>query len=163
MNKQNTNLIIRIDDRLIHGQVIVGWAKFLNLNKIIVANDAISKDKLKIQMVKLAVPPNISVDFIAINEAIESLNNNKWKGFDSILLLESPHDAYRLISSGCKINVINVGGLHVKENRKQVSQNLALNEEDKYYLRKIHQYNVFLEGRALPSDEQYDVSKVLSK
>jgi len=163
MNKQNNILIIRIDDRLIHGQVIVGWAKTLNLNNIIVANDELFNDKLKKQMVQLAVPSNIQVEFLSLKETAVAYQSNKWSKLNSILLIESPEDAYKLLAAGCDIKEVNVGGLHVKDNRKQVTQNLALNDEDKYYLRKMCKMNVHLEGRALPSDEEYDVIKVLDK
>ncbi len=163
MNKHNNTFIIRIDDRLIHGQVIVGWAKTLNLNKIIVVNNNLLKDKLLLQMMKLAVPSNISVEFIALEEAVELFNKNKWVKNDSILLLESPKDTYAFLSAGVSFSIVNVGGLHMKDNRKQLTQNIALDDEDRFYLRKIIQLDVKLEGRALPSDEQYNVSKILGK
>lgn len=163
MNLHNQKFIIRIDDRLIHGQVIVGWAKNLNLKKIIVANNALLEDKMKVQMMQLAVPSNIEVEFLTLETAVESFKKNSWSDTDSIMLLESPADAYKLVSEGCSITKINVGGLHVHGNRKQITQNLALDDEDKYYLKKLNQLNIILEGRSLPSDEEYEVDKIIEK
>ena len=155
--------IIRIDDRLIHGQVIVGWAKALNLNKIIVVNDKLLEDKLKIQMLKLAVPANINVEILSLTKAIDMHRNNSWVNDNSILLLESPKDAFEFVSGSCNVKKINVGGLHVQNNRRQLTQNIAVNEEDIYYLEKLLNEGIILEGRALPFDEEYKVKKALDK
>ena len=163
MSTSNNTLIIRIDDRLIHGQVIVGWARTLNLNKIIVANNELVKDKLKLQMMKLAVPSDISVEFLTLEEAITAYKENKWIAYNPILLIESPEDAYKFVAAGCKVKKINVGGLHIQNQRKQITQNIALSDEDKYYLRKLIEKQVVLEGRALPSDEESKVEKLLTK
>lgn len=163
MNIKSNNLIIRIDDRLIHGQVIVGWVKALNLNKLIVANNQLMKDNLKMQMVKLAVPPDISVEFLTIKEAIAAYKDNKWNRQAGILLLESPKDAYNFVAKGCIVEKINVGGLHIRNKREQVTQNIALDDEDRYYLKKLLEQHVDLEGRALPSDEEYKIEKILIK
>ena len=160
---ENNFLIIRIDDRLIHGQVIVGWVKALNLNRIIVVNHALLKDKIKMQMMKIAVPSDIEIEFLNIMQAVEKYKNEKWKRIPGILLLESPKDAYEFISHGALVRKINVGGLHMQDQRKQVTQNLALDEEDRYYLNKFAEQNIIMEGRALPSDEEYNVAKVIVK
>lgn len=166
MSRHNNIFIVRIDDRLIHGQVIVGWAKALNLNKIIVANNKLLNDKLKLQMMKIAVPPDISVEFLAIEEASIAYKKNKWADYASILLIESPKDAYKFVSAssaGRKIKKINVGGLHIKSQRKQIIPNIALDDKDIHYLKKLMELQIVLEGRAVPSDEEYKVEKLLIK
>ena len=161
--KNNISIIFRIDDRLIHGQVIVGWVKTLNLNNIIVANDKILKDKMRINVMKIAVPLEIHSEFLSIKETAKSLQADTWRGYKTIILLESPEDAYKLAICDVGITEINVGGLHFQDNRKQITSNLALNETDIEYLFKLHKLNIHLEGRGLPSDEPYDVIKAISR
>ncbi len=156
-------LIIRIDDRLIHGQVIVGWVKALDLDNIIVANDDLLKDKLKLEMMKLAVPSDINIEFLTMKEAVSGCKNNKWKAYETILLVESPKDAYNLVSKGCSVKSINVGGLHMKDGREPVTDNLALNDKDRDYLKRLIELDLYLEGRALPSDREYRIEKILKK
>ncbi len=163
MNKGNHVFIVRIDDRLIHGQVIVGWARALNLNKIIVANNKLLRDKLKLEMMKLAVPSDLSVEFLTLEKAVVSYKENKWKDHDCILIFESPKDVYYCISEGCKLDKINVGGLHINNQRKQVTPNLAFDGDDIYNLKKMLERNILLEGRALPGDEEYKIDKILTK
>ncbi len=157
-----SNFIVRIDDRLIHGQVITGWVKVLNLNNIIVANDKLVKDKYKIQVIKLAVPSDIHLEFLTIKNAAEMIKQGRWKNYQTILLVESPKDAYRLVKMGCRFSTINVGGLHYKEGRVQLTSNLAVDENDRRYLIELAKMGVQLEGRALPSDEAYNVIKILN-
>lgn len=156
-----SNLILRIDDRLVHGQVITGWVKSLNLNNIIVANNKLVRDKYKIEAIKIAIPVEINIEFLTIVQAVKSFKENKWDKYQTIILVESPKDAYELITRGFKIDTINVGGLHYKDNRIQITENLALNDEDIEYLFKISNLGIKLEGRALPTDEDYDVIEAI--
>ncbi len=156
-------LIIRIDDRLIHGQVIVGWVQALDLDNIIVANDDLLKDKLKLKMMKLAIPSDINIEFLTIKDAVSGCKNNKWKAYETILLVESPKDAYNIVSKGYSVKSINVGGLHMKEGREPVTANLALNDKDRDYLKRLLELSIYLEGRALPSDREYRIEKILKK
>jgi len=161
MSRNKRNFIIRIDDRLIHGQVIVGWVKALNLSRIIVANDKLLKDKLKKEMMKLAVPPDINVEFLSLQKAILLYKEKNWEKEESILLLESPADVCFFIDQGCRMEKINVGGLHLHDQRKQVTPNLALDAEDISCLKKLINRKIILEGRALPGDEEYSLEKVI--
>ena len=119
--------------------------------------------RLKLNMMKLAVPPDISVELLNIADAAASCCSSKWEKDEAILLLESPKDAYELRKKGCQCKTINVGGLHIKDNRQQVTDNLAMNEEDIKYLKLLLKDGVELEGRALPSDEEYRLDKILAK
>jgi mannose/fructose/N-acetylgalactosamine-specific phosphotransferase system component IIB len=163
MNKFSHTFVIRIDDRLIHGQVIVGWVKNLNLKNIIVVNDDLVNDPIKLQMTKLAIPSEINVEFLTIEDAAKLCKNNAWQNSNTIILVESPKDAYNLIDKVVNIDEINVVLLHIKNNRKQITDNIAINDEDKEYLEKLIKLNIKLEGRALPKDEAYDLEKVLGK
>ncbi|MBN1898358.1 MAG: PTS sugar transporter subunit IIB [Spirochaetes bacterium] len=156
------NLIVRIDDRLIHGQVVTGWVKTLKLDNIVVANDSLINDHYKIQVIKLAVPSDINLEFLNINTAAKKLKEKRWQKFQTILLIESPEDAYKLVKQGCSLKSINVGGLHYKLGRVQLTANLALNEQDKKYLKDLAKEGIQLEGRALPSDEAYNVIKMIN-
>ncbi len=154
---------MRVDNRLIHGQVIVGWAKILGLDKIVVANDELAKDKIKLQMLKLAIPREMSVDFLTLQQAIEFYKKNAWKKFNTMLLVKSPVDAYGLVSSGIEIKKINIGGLYMEPGCQMIAENIAINEVDKSFLEKIIALNIQIEGRALPADEECDVSKMLDR
>lgn len=158
---KNHEFIIRVDDRLIHGQVIVGWVKALDLNNIIVANNKLLHDNLKMQMMKLAVPSDINVEFLKLEQAIKLYESGKWNNYKTILLVETPKDAFYILHNGCKLDKLNVGGLHVQNGRLPVTQNLAFNNEDREYLKKIIKIDVKIEGRALPSDEEYNVARFI--
>ncbi len=160
---KKSNVIIRVDDRLVHGQVITGWVKLLDLNNIIVANDEILHDKTRMQIMKLPVPVNVSIEFLSIQTAIKYFKKNKWSKLKTIVLFESPKDAYFFVKEADNTETMNIGGLHFKDNRIQITHNLSVNHEDKEYLFKISELNVKLEGRALPSEDPYDVIKVLKK
>lgn len=153
--------ILRVDNRLIHGQVIVGWAKTLNLNKIVVANDDLAHDRIKLQMLKFAIPQELSVDFFTVEEALEAYRRGEWQKMDTMLLVKYPRDAYELVKKGLKVSRINIGGLYMEEGCQMIAENIAITKGDKEYLEKLIGHGIELEGRALPLDEEFDVSKLL--
>jgi len=152
-------VLLRIDDRLIHGQVVEGWLNKLDIQQIIVANDIVSEDIMQKTLMQMAVPTQIEI-FI---ESIESvLLKNKLGEFatkKTFLLVSSPKDAYRLISGGIKISSVNVGGMHHCEGKCQVLEFVSVDEEDCNYLNLIAKENIRIEGRPLPDFEKEDIVK----
>ena len=159
----SSNMILRIDDRLVHGQVITGWVKSLNLNNIIVANNKLIKDEYKISATKIAIPTGVDIEFLTIAKTAKALNENKWEKKQTIILVESPKDAYEILKRAPVFKTVNVGGLHLRNHRFQLTDNIAIDTEDEKYLLMIHNLGITLEGRALPTDEPYNVIEVLSE
>jgi len=156
------SLIIRIDDRLIHGQVITGWVKTLGLNNIVVINDKLSKDRYKIEIIKIAVPSEVKLEFFSIIDAVQYYKEGQWKDYHTIFLVASPEEAYQLVENGCKFETINVGGLHYRDGCVKLTPNIYIDDTDREYLLKLSEKGIILEGRALPTDEAYNVIKVLN-
>ncbi|MDD5065937.1 MAG: PTS sugar transporter subunit IIB [bacterium] len=163
MMMHNPVFIFRVDNRLIHGQVIVGWAKTLNLNKIVVANDELSRDTVKLQMLKFAIPQELSVDFFTLEQTVEAYQKEAWQKLDTMLLVKYPKDAYELVSRGIHASVINIGGLYMEDGCQMIAENISVNQEEKEFLEKLLSMNIRLEGRALPMDEELDVNRLLQK
>jgi mannose/fructose/N-acetylgalactosamine-specific phosphotransferase system component IIB len=107
-------VLARIDDRLIHGQVTVGWNQHLRPERIVLANDAVAADPWRRRVYAASGPPRVAVAIASLNRAAPLLKEPG--GSDgaarTILLTATPGDMLELVRSGVHLNEINVGGLH---------------------------------------------------
>jgi len=110
-------VLVRIDDRLIHGQVTVGWGSFLNPDKILLVNDEIATHDWEKELYEKCVPFNVNVSILSVKDAVESLKNNDYEDERVFLLVESPSAIVELVSNGVKFQQVNIGGMHYKESK----------------------------------------------
>src|SRR5580704_355580 len=101
--------LLRIDDRLVHGQVVEGWLRALGVTHVVVASDAVVADEMQKALYSLAVPFGV-----------------EWDKDHVLVLVSSPDDAYRLLAAGAPVKSVNVGGLHYREGRVQVLKAVSL-------------------------------------
>ncbi len=153
--------LVRIDDRLIHGQVVVGWGSYLKTTKIILCNDAIAASPTISDMYKSAretalVPLTISIQSVAgtIEELANIADDDK-----IILLVESPQEALQLIQAGLKIDKINVGGMHFRDGKHQLASYIYVDEDEIKTFKKIVELGIKLEGKDMPMAKAIDISK----
>ena len=120
--------IARIDDRLIHGQVVTQWIKVNPVEKIVIVDEALSKNKLMLRIYKAAAPAGIDFQVMNVDEVIEYLHGD---GSEKILLLGKTPDVFlELINNGIVFKQIILGGMGVKEGRKRINRNISMSEQD---------------------------------
>lgn len=156
-------VLVRIDDRLIHGQIVEGWLKTINVNHIVVVSDEVAKNKFQQALLSMAVPSNIKVENYSVEDAAKKIHENFFDKIRVLLLLSQPDDVLRLINYGVQVSSINVGGMHYRQGKKQILRNLSVDENDIAVFKAISSKGVELEGRVLPSDERINVAEVLNK
>ena len=71
--------LIRIDDRLIHGQVVLGWTRSKGINTVVAVDDEILKNKMQCQLMKMATPPGVTPIFLSVEEAAAKLTSDAYK------------------------------------------------------------------------------------
>ena len=91
--------LIRIDDRLIHGQVVVGWVKALGIERLVVVNDAIAQNGMQKTLMEMAVPSGLKVYFFTVSEAANNFKSEPTKE-RSLLLFSNPEDALEFSRQG---------------------------------------------------------------
>lgn len=154
--------LIRIDDRLIHGQVVVGWVKALGIERLVVVNDAIAKNSMQKTLMEMAVPSGLKVSFYTVEEAAKNCNASETHE-KSLLLFSSPVDILEFRRRGGVLNSVNVGGMHYCEGKQQVSKTVCVNGEDIEAFRELRRQGVELEVRAVPGDVREPLEKYLSQ
>lgn len=156
-------ILYRIDERLIHGQVMVGWGSSLGLDRIVLANDEVASNPWERELYLACVPPEIKATIHSIDEAINLIFQDGFKKEKTILLVNSPFDILRMVERGVQIDWVNVGGLHYKQGRKKVLPYLYLSTEEISAFKKLFLLGVRCECRDVPLAEKKDLSVLLEK
>lgn len=144
--------LVRIDDRLIHGQVVLGWSRALKPDRIVVANDRIARNSWERKFYNASVPPHIKVSFLTLDETTVELLNNLFRSESVLLLFESVKDLYTLVQKGVKLDKINVGGLHYRAGAEELLPFVFLTNEDRELLRELVKSGITLLAQDIPGN-----------
>jgi len=152
--------ILRVDDRLIHGQVIAGWARPLGIQSIILASNKICKDEWACNAYRLAVPEGIKFSCVAIKRCITLLNECSKRKV--MIIVESVNEAYDLLKEGLDVKEINIGGLGYREGTREIAPYIYLSPEDITAVVRLYHMGVRVIGKQLPNSSAIDVVKTLT-
>jgi len=154
--------IIRIDDRLIHGQVVVGWCPALEIDRLIVINDSVAANKVRREMMALGVPSGIRAEFLDVDGALRAIPSDSGPG-RALLLFDGPVDVLRYVRGGGSAPSVNVGGMHFAEGKTEIHNGYFASEKDLEALGGLADLGVSLEIRALPGQNPVNLNALLRK
>lgn len=143
--------IVRVDDRLLHGQVVVGWVNALGLDHLVVANDRVAANPALVAALKAGAADGIVVDVVLLDDAAESLMSGAYSQRKSMLVLESPGDALKLLHKGVTLKALHVGGLHFREGSEELLPYVFLSNWDRMALSEMVSRGVRVTCQDLPS------------
>ncbi len=145
-------LWIRVDNRLVHGQVIETWLPYTNANHLLVVNDDLAADFMRQTIISLAVPSRIKLQFLKVEQIGAALASLP-KDSNVLVLVADCHDAVRLLDSGVIFSTLNIGNLHYGPGKRQVCSHVALSEEDEECLLQLQARCVKLDFRCVPNEK----------
>lgn len=154
---------VRIDDRLIHGQIIASWLGVIHCTTIVVADDKAAKDSLQSMMLQMACPSSITLKIVPIDEAKTRLVSPAIDRAKTLLILRNAESALRLTETDIGIDEINVGNVSSAAGRKKYSKSVWLNDADIAAFTALHDRGIRLEVRIVPSDKGTDLVKMMQK
>ncbi|MHC5250789.1 mannose/fructose/sorbose PTS transporter subunit IIB [Listeria kieliensis] len=155
--------LARIDDRLIHGQVATVWTKETKAERIIVINDAVSRDEFRKTLLIQAAPPAVKVNVIDVAKAIRVYQNPQYATTPVLLLFTNPMDVLTLVKSGVAILSVNIGGMAFRAGKNQITNAVSVDETDKMAFRELHKRGIELEIRKVASDSKVKLMPLLDK
>lgn len=153
--------LVRVDHRLIHGQVGFTWTKFLKANCILIASDKIVGDPLKMTAMKMATPSGVKLVMKSINESAKALNSGVTDKYELLILCESVEDVYNLTQKVPTLKDVNLGGMKDGEDRKQISKAVHLSEDDVKLIKKMEEEGVTLTVQMVPDDQAVNINKII--
>jgi mannose/fructose/N-acetylgalactosamine-specific phosphotransferase system component IIB len=143
-------VLFRVDDRLIHGQVILGWGSVLRPDRIILADDEVASNEWEKNLYAASVVPEIKVSILPLLEAAAQLKRGIFDTERVILLVRHPKDVVALMDLGLPVGEVNIGGLHFREGRQKLLDNVYIDGEERNIMRELVKRGVILDGRAVP-------------
>lgn len=146
--------LLRIDHRLLHGQVAFSWVQNLNADCILIANDSVSNDDLRKTTMKLAKPQGIKLVIKNIKDSIEALKSGVTDKYRLLIVVESVEDAYEISKDIIDIKQINLGGIKARENTKNISKTINLLPVEEELLKELETRGKEVEIRQLPNDSK---------
>lgn len=152
--------LYRIDDRLVHGQVMTAWARIFNIAKIIVVDDATAKNAFLCDVMKMAVPSGCSVQILSVADAVPVLQASEKSDEKTIVLVKAPIALRALIDQGIVIKEINVGNVGAGPGRKAVMRSTQLTKDEFDTLVGMSAQGIHIYFQMLPEAKSMELDKL---
>ncbi len=153
-------VLTRIDDRLIHGQVITAWSKITAATRIVVVDDGVAKDPFMAKVLKIAAPSTVKVEVYSIKEAAEVLKGED-TGEKVIVLVKYPVTVLELVKLEVGIKELNVGGMGASKGRKSFYKNISVSQEEKDIFKELIDKGLDISIQIVPDAKKIDVAKLI--
>ncbi len=152
---------LRIDDRLIHGQVVVAWIKNYSARRVVIVDDQVVKDEFLIDVMKMVAPSGIELAVIGTDNLQEQLQKFEEDKANTVILVKTPMTAKKLFDNGIAVKKLNVGGMGANPNRKQLYKNVSASTEEIEILEALEKQGIDVYFQATPSDKVVSLKHAL--
>jgi len=156
-------VLTRIDDRLVHGQVVEGWVNHLKASCIIVADDSAASNPLQRSIMELSVPRGLKIIIGGIEEVCTRLRSGTLDAERIILLFSRPGDVLQALMKGLSCSSVNIGGMHFIPGKRKLMDALSVNDADIEALRKIATTGISVAVQAVPTGKPVSLEKVFKE
>lgn len=153
--------LVRVDHRLLHGQVAFSWTQYVGADCILIANDSVPNDELRKTTIKLAKPPSVKLVIKNIADSIEAIKSGVTDKYTLFIVVESVEDAWRLAREIPEIKSINLGGIKAKEGSRNISKAVNLLPDEITKLNELVGQGVEIEIRQVPNDRKQLITECL--
>jgi mannose/fructose/sorbose-specific phosphotransferase system IIB component len=162
MTKSQTGVLLyRVDERLIHGQVVVGWGRHLKVNAILVCSERVADDELARTMMEMGAPADVKVEVLRLAEAARKLNGGALADRAAIVLFETPAEALALVELGVEIKSLNIGGMHFREGKRQIMEGVSVDAEDCRAINELAGRGIDVYVQMVPQARPQDIIRKL--
>ena len=152
--------LVRIDDRLIHGQIATTWINDYNIEQVLIVDDNVVQDKMQQSVISMTAPANVKVKVFGVDSFIGIYKKNPIKRRTMIVLTNSI-DAYRLLAGGVQIDYLNVGGMRYLDGRTKIARAVSVTPEEREAFKKIIEMGIDVRIQMIPRDEIVEMKNVL--
>lgn len=153
---------VRIDDRLIHGQVAAVWTLATKATRIMVIDDQVVKDTVNKEALKLACPKQCKLSILTAEKAAANLCAKKYDGERVFIVAKGPSTMRRLYDSGFHMEKINVGNMGGKANTRMLKKAVSVSEKDVEDLFYLAQKGVAVTAQMVPTEDAVDLAALIA-
>lgn len=153
-------VLVRVDQRLLHGQVVEGWVPFLKADGLVVADDRAASDPISTIALTAACPAKVKLSVLALQDAAAAAAKGALPGARTLVLVGSIAALEKIWGAGFRADHVNVGNVPIAEGRARVTPSVALSPAEVKALDRIAQDGVDVEVRAVPRERAADLAAV---
>lgn len=154
---------IRIDDRLLHGQVAFSWKSALGFDAIVIASDAAAQDSMRKQVMKMCCPEGVKLAVRSVENAAELLRNPRLESMKVFVVCPDPQTVKRLLGLIDERPIVNLGGMQAADNRRAFSRMVFMSDEEVAALDEIAAEGVSIEVQEVPTTPVQDYRHLRDK
>ncbi|MBV7390948.1 MULTISPECIES: PTS system mannose/fructose/N-acetylgalactosamine-transporter subunit IIB [Enterococcus] len=154
---------VRVDGRLIHGQVAMLWTPSLQITRVMVIGDKIAADEFGKDALKLAKPAGAKLSILPPNRAIENILAGKYDSQRVLIVTREPEALVQMKEAGVPIDEINVGNVSNGDDKISIYKSVYLNEEEIACFKRLNELGVKLIHQMTPDSDQEDFMAALNE
>ena len=148
----------RVDDRLIHGQVVQAWLPELNIDEVVIPCPKARESRINKNLLRLSLPFEYDLTVLEPTRCVRYMAASSKR---ILLLMSSLQDLQPLLEDGLQIKSVNIGGMHFKEGARKLAEHVFLDKLDENTLRILNDLGISIETRAVPSSKSISVKEIL--
>ena len=151
--------MIRVDDRLIHGQIVAAWVKSLGLERIWIVDDATANDSFLKNVMKMVAPPNVEFSVSAEDNIAETAKQYDQDKVKTLVLVKYPATAEKIFNTGISFRELQIGGIGANADRKTVYKNISMSDDEMRSCRNMINVGVNVYIQVTPDDKQISLDQ----
>lgn len=154
---------IRIDDRLLHGQVVAFWSNSLQISRVMVINDEVANDELQKTFLRMVAPANIRTSILGKETAVKNILNEKYLGQRVMIIVKNPKDILDLMDLGLDIKEVNVGNMAARKDTIQIKRSVSITNDELGNFLELEKRGVLLTAMMVPDEGKNYLKDYLKK
>jgi PTS system mannose-specific IIB component/fructoselysine and glucoselysine-specific PTS system IIB component len=155
-----TIALYRVDDRLIHGQVVVGWGQPLDIRFVVLVDDSVASSEWEQELYRMGTPPDMEIYFHSVADAVRALPDYTKDPRQGLVLTGDLQSMLRLVKEA-GVRAVNVGGIHHRADRRQRLRYVYLTAAEEKILREMSDAGATVTAQDVPSARPVELSELL--
>lgn len=152
---------VRIDSRLIHGQVAGIWSGFLQVSRIMVIDDEVANDDMQKQLLRMVAPAGIATSIITKEKALANIKADKYQKQRVLLLVKSPYYLKYLVDNGLDLPSFNVGNMATREGTRKITSSISITKEEEKDFQDLIDLGIQATVQMVPNDSKKALKEIL--
>ena len=155
-------ILLRIDDRLLHGQVAFSWLNTMGPDAIVIANDEILSNEIQKTAIKMAKPAGIKMTIRSLEDGIDLINNDRVKKMKLFVVVKTTEDALKVIKEVKeRIPLVNIGGISNRTKGNNIAKGIYLSDQDIINIKEIQKLVDKVDARIVPTDKKRNINDLI--
>ena len=148
---------IRVDDRLIHGQVATRWATGLKVNRIMIIDDAVAVNETEKSILRMAAPAGVNTSILQFEKALANIKNGNYAGQRVMLVVKSPVILVKMMEAGINLLPVNIGNMSNRPGTTQYKKSISMTEDEKAAVEKLLQSGIKVTAQMVPDEPDLSI------